>query len=285
MSGILYLCATPIGNREDITRRTLRTLEEADLIAAEDTRHSRGLMEYYGIRKPMTSYHEHNKYEKAEELAGLLLAGQNIALVTDAGTPAISDPGEVLVALCHEKGIPVTSLPGPCALITALSLSGFPARRFAFEGFLPMDNAERQEILREMARETRTLILYEAPHRLRRTLSELAQTLGDGRRICLCRELTKIHEEAVPMSLGEAVRFYEEQEPRGEYVLILEPASHEELAAGQSAEPAQTLPLQEAYEKLLQEGTGRKEALRILARQRNMGRRELYKELMIKEET
>lgn len=287
MSGILYLCATPIGNRGDITRRVLDTLAEADLIAAEDTRHSRGLLDYYGIHKPLTSYHEHNKYEKAEELAGMLLAGQNIALITDAGTPAISDPGEVLVALCHEKGIPVTSLPGPCALITALSLSGFPARRFAFEGFLPMDNAERREILREIARERRTVILYEAPHRLRRTLSELVQALGDKRSVCLCRELTKIHEEAVAMPLGEAAALYAEQEPRGEYVLILAPPDAEELAAieaGERGDAARELPLKEAYEALLAQGLAPKEALRRLTKERGRSRRELYQELHLKDE-
>ena len=233
MSGTLYLCATPIGNRGDITERVKETLAAADLIAAEDTRHSRGLLDFYGIEKPLTSYHEHNKYEKAEELLGLLLEGKNIALVTDAGTPSISDPGEVLVRRCHEAGVKVTSLPGACALVTALSVSGFPSRRFVFEGFLPQETKERKAVLASLASERRTVILYEAPHRLVKTLGQLEEVLG-ARRICVCRELTKIHEEAVWTTLPEAIAFWSENEPRGEYVLVLAGLSEEEQAARRS---------------------------------------------------
>ena len=184
-SGTLYLCATPIGNLGDISARVLETLKTVDLIAAEDTRHSRGLLTHFDIHTPLVSYHEYNKVERAAELVEKLLAGTNVALITDAGTPVISDPGEVLVQEARKAGIPVTSLPGPCALITALTLSGLPARRFLFEGFLPMENKERRAVLAELADERRTMILYEAPHRLRRTLEELAEALGEARRLCL----------------------------------------------------------------------------------------------------
>ena len=218
MPGTLYLCATPIGNLGDITQRVLDTLREVDLIAAEDTRNTLRLLNHFEIKKPMTSYHEHNKYDKARELIGRLHRGENIAVVTDAGTPAISDPGEVLAALCIEEGIRVTSLPGACALITALTMSGMPARRFCFEGFLPpekTDKKERRRILDQLRTEERTIILYEAPHHLRATLAELAETVGDSRRITLCRELTKRFEEAIPFTLGDAVNYYKENEPRG----------------------------------------------------------------------
>ena len=219
-TGTLYLCATPIGNLGDITERVLRTLEEVDLIAAEDTRNTLRLLNHFGIKKPLTSYHEYNKFTKAEELITKLHNGQNIAVVTDAGTPAISDPGEVIAAMCIEQGIKVTSLPGACALITALTMSGMPARRFCFEGFLPTDKKERRYILEQLRREERTTILYEAPHHLRGTLQELYDNLGE-RRITLCRELTKKFEEALPMSLSSAIVYYSGTEPRGEYVLVL----------------------------------------------------------------
>ncbi len=281
MSGTLFLCATPIGNRGDITERVKETLSAADLIAAEDTRHSRGLLEHYGISKPLTSYHEHNKYEKAEELLGLLLEGKNIALITDAGTPAISDPGEVLVRRCHEAGVPVTSLPGPCALITALSLSGFPARRFVFEGFLPQETKERKAVLASLAGERRTIILYEAPHRLVKTLNQLQEVLG-GRRICICRELTKIHEEAVWTTLPEAVRFWTENEPRGEYVLVLEGLSEEEAAAEDAARWS-GISLTAHLQQYLDAGLDKKEAMKRMAEDRGVSRREIYQGLLEEE--
>nr|MCR5591000.1 16S rRNA (cytidine(1402)-2'-O)-methyltransferase [Lachnospiraceae bacterium] len=226
--GTLYLCATPIGNLSDITERVLETLKSADIIAAEDTRNSMKLLNRFGIKVPLTSYHEYNKYDKAEELIGKMKSGQNVALITDAGTPGISDPGEVIANMCHKEGIRVTSLPGPCALITALSMSGFPARRFVFEGFLPSEKKERREILNELADETRTIILYEAPHHLKKTIAELYEALGD-RNIALCRELTKKFEEVRRMSLKEADEYYAGNEPKGEYVLILEGRSKAEI--------------------------------------------------------
>ena len=228
MAGKLYLCATPIGNLEDMTFRVIRTLKEVDLIAAEDTRNSIKLLNHFEIKTPMTSYHEYNKIEKGQRLVEKLQNGTNIALITDAGTPGISDPGEELVKMCYEAGIEVTSLPGPAACITALTLSGLPTRRFAFEAFLPSDKKERQAVLKELENETRTVILYEAPHRLLRTLQELLECLGN-RRVTVCRELTKKHETAFLTTLEESVAYYEENEPKGECVLVLEGRSREEL--------------------------------------------------------
>ena len=221
MSGKLYLCATPIGNLEDMTYRVVRTLGEVDLIAAEDTRNSVKLLNHFGIKTPMTSYHEYNKIEKGKKLIEKLKDGMQIALVTDAGTPGVSDPGEELVKMCYEEGIEVTSLPGAAACITALTLSGLSTRRFAFEAFLPTDKKEKQSVLNELVNETRTMILYEAPHRLVRTLRELLERLGD-RRITVCRELTKKHETAFATTLGEALAYYEANEPKGECVLVIE---------------------------------------------------------------
>ena len=201
--GTLYLCATPIGNLEDISLRVLRVLKEVDLIAAEDTRNSLKLLNHFDIHTPMTAYHDHNRFEKAEELVEQLLAGKNIALITDAGTPAISDPGEELVAAAYAAGVPVTSLPGANAAVTALTLSGLSTRRFCFEGFLPRDKKERRQILEELRQETRTIVLHEAPHHLQATLAELAETLGADRRVAICRELTKVHEEVVRTTLGD----------------------------------------------------------------------------------
>ena len=228
MQGKLYLCATPIGNLEDITLRVLRTLKEADLIAAEDTRHSIKLLNHFDIKTPMTSYHEFNKVEKARYLVDKMREGTNVALITDAGTPGISDPGEELVRQCYEAGIEVTSLPGPAACITALTISGMATRRFAFEAFLPSDKKEKQEIFEELKKETRTIILYEAPHRLVRTLSELLENLGD-RRISVCRELTKTHETVFRTTVSEALSYYETEEPRGECVLVIEGKSRMEI--------------------------------------------------------
>ena len=281
MAGKLYLCATPIGNLSDITFRAVDTLKSVDLIAAEDTRHTMILLNHYDIKTKMTSYHEHNKYEKAEELLGLLLEGKNIALITDAGTPSISDPGEVLVRRCHEDGVPVTSLPGACALVTALSVSGFPSRRFVFEGFLPQETKERKEVLASLKGERRTVILYEAPHRLVKTLSQLQEVLGD-RRICICRELTKIHEEAVWTTLPEAVAFWTENEPRGEYVLVLEGLSEEEKAAEEEARWSK-MSLQEHLQYYLDQGIEKKEAMKRMAADRGMSRREIYQGLLEEE--
>ncbi|MBR6704854.1 MAG: 16S rRNA (cytidine(1402)-2'-O)-methyltransferase [Lachnospiraceae bacterium] len=273
--GTLYICATPIGNLQDISARVLDTLREADLIAAEDTRHSLGLLTHYDIRRPMISYHEHNKYERAQEIVGRLLAGENVALITDAGTPVISDPGEVLVKAAREAGIPVTSLPGPCALITALTLSGLPARRFVFEGFLPMDKKERRQVLEDLTHQRRTMILYEAPHRLRRTLEELSEALGGDRKICLCRELTKIHEEAPLMTLDEAAALYKETEPRGEYVLVLEGRSEEAVEAERSALWESRTPA-EHLEDFMAQGLTKKEAMKAVALRFGISKSEIY---------
>ena len=284
MPGTLYLCATPIGNLGDITQRVLDTLREVDLIAAEDTRNTLRLLNHFEIKKPMTSYHEHNKFEKARELLARLHRGENIAVVTDAGTPAISDPGEVLAALCIEEGIRVTSLPGACALITALTMSGMPARRFCFEGFLPpekTDKKERRRILQQLQTEERTIILYEAPHHLRGTLAELAENLGGSRRITLCRELTKRFEEAIPMTLESAVRYYEENEPRGEYVLVLAGADPGELET-QARAAYDALPLEEDMQRYLDQGLTQKEAMRHVAADRGLSRRDIYQQLKVK---
>ena len=277
-AGTLYLCATPIGNLGDITERVLRTLEEVDLIAAEDTRNTLRLLNHFGIKKPLTSYHEYNKFTKAEELITKLHNGQNIAVVTDAGTPAISDPGEVIAAMCIEQGIRVTSLPGACALITALTMSGMPSRRFCFEGFLPADKKERRYILEQLKREERTTILYEAPHHLRGTLQELYDSLGD-RKITLCRELTKKFEEALPMTLASAIVYYSGNEPRGEYVLVMagaDRAALEEEKRGRFEE----MTLEEHMAMYTDQGLSRKEAMKKVAADRGVSKRDIYKELL-----
>lgn len=229
-AGTLYLVATPIGNLADLSERAVKVLSEVDFIAAEDTRNSARLLSYLGIGKPMVSYFEHNKRERGEEIAARLLAGESCALITDAGTPAISDPGEDMVALCAEKRIPVTSIPGPVASVTALTLSGLPTGRFCFEGFLSVNKAERRERLGELSREKRTMLFHEAPHKLKGTLNDLAAAFGTDRRIAICRELTKINEEVLRTTLGGAVTYYEEREPRGEYVLVVEGASDADTA-------------------------------------------------------
>lgn len=278
MTGTLYLCATPIGNLQDITERVVNTLREADLIAAEDTRNSIKLLNHFQIKAPMTSYHEHNKVEKAEVLIKKLLAGQNIALITDAGTPAISDPGEALVAKCQEAGIPVTSLPGCCACITALTLSGLSARRFCFEGFLPSDKKERRFVLEELKEETRTIILYEAPHHLKGTLKELYDTVGE-RKITLCRELTKKFETVFPTTLQGALAYYEEHEPKGEYVLVLAGRSREEIRKEeQDLWKSMTIEQHMAYYE--EQGFERKEAMKKTAADRGVPRREIYQALL-----
>lgn len=278
MSGMLFLCATPIGNLKDMTPRVVETLREVDLIAAEDTRNSIRLLNYFQIRTPMTSYHEYNKYDKAKQLIEQMQAGKNVALITDAGTPAISDPGEVLVTQCHEAGITVTSLPGCCALITALTLSGLPTRRFCFEGFLPSDKKERRQILEELAVETRTILLYEAPHHLKKTLQELTEKLGD-RRITLCRELTKKFESVMVMTLKQAAAYYEEQEPKGEYVLVIEGADRRKMAEEAQLE-WQKLTLQEHMELYEQQGYANKDAMKLVAKDRGVSKREVYQQLL-----
>lgn len=278
MSGMLYLCATPIGNLEDITYRVLRILKEADLIAAEDTRNSIKLLNHFEIKTPMTSYHEYNKYEKGRYLVEQMQEGKNIALITDAGTPGISDPGEELVAMCYEAGIPVTSLPGPAACITALTISGLPTRRFAFEAFLPSDKKERAVILEELKRETRTIILYEAPHRLVKTLEELSENLGD-RKISLCRELTKKHETVFRGSLLEAVSWYKENPPKGECVMVLEGRSREEMEQ-EARQQWEDMPLEAHMEHYMSQGIDKKEAMKLVAKDRGISKRDVYQALL-----
>ena len=268
MSGKLYLCATPIGNLEDITLRVLRTLKEVDLIAAEDTRNSIKLLNHFDIKTPMTSYHEYNKIDKAYVLISKMQEGQNIALITDAGTPGISDPGEELAAMCYEAGIEVTSLPGPAACITALTLSGLPTRRFAFEAFLPADKKERKLILEELKNETRTIILYEAPHRLVRTLEELKETLGN-RRMTLCRELTKRHETAFHTTIEELILYYQTEKPLGECVLVIEGRSRQEMEEEQKAS-WEKITIEEHMEIYENQGHSRKEAMKMVANDRGM---------------
>ena len=278
MSGMLYLCATPIGNLEDITYRVLRILKEADLIAAEDTRNSIKLLNHFEIKTPMTSYHEYNKYEKGRYLVEQMQEGKNIALITDAGTPGISDPGEELVAMCYEAGIPVTSLPGPAACITALTISGLPTRRFAFEAFLPSDKKERAVILEELKRETRTIILYEAPHRLVKTLEELSENLGD-RKISLCRELTKKHETVFRGSLLEAVSWYKDKPPKGECVMVLEGRSREEMEQ-EARQQWEDMPLEAHMEHYVSQGIDKKEAMKLVAKDRGISKRDVYQALL-----
>lgn len=281
MQGKLYLCATPIGNLEDITLRVLRILREADLIAAEDTRNSIKLLNHFDIHTPMTSYHEYNKYDKARELTALMRQGKTVALITDAGTPGISDPGEELVKMCAEEGIEVTSLPGASACITALTLSGLSTRRFAFEAFLPADKKERQNVLQELRKETRTLIIYEAPHRLKKTLGELLEALGN-RRVTVCRELTKKHETVFRTNIKQALLYYETDEPRGECVLVIEGKKAEELQQ-ERREAWQELPLEEHMELYEKQGNSRKEAMRLVAKDRGLSRRDVYQALLEKE--
>ncbi len=278
MQGKLYLCATPIGNLEDITFRVLRTLKEADLIAAEDTRHSIKLLNHFDIKTPMTSYHEFNKVEKARYLVDKMREGTNVALITDAGTPGISDPGEELVRQCYEAGIEVTSLPGPAACITALTISGMATRRFAFEAFLPSDKKEKQEIFEELKKETRTIILYEAPHRLVRTLSELLENLGD-RRISVCRELTKTHETVFRTTVSEALSYYETEEPRGECVLVIEGKSRLEIQQEQERS-WEAISIEEHMKRYLDGGTDKKEAMKLVAKDRGMKKRDVYQYLL-----
>lgn len=278
MAGKLYLCATPIGNLEDITFRVLRTLKEVDLIAAEDTRNTIKLLNHFEIKTPMTSYHEYNKIEKAYQLAVKLQEGKNIALVTDAGTPGISDPGEELVRICLEEGITVTSLPGPAACITALTMSGQATRRFAFEAFLPKEKKERAAVLEELKGETRTIVIYEAPHHLVKTLEELYGVLGN-RGISICRELTKRYEETVRTTLENALSYYKDHEPRGEYVLVVEGKSRAEIADEQQ-KAWEELSLEEHMAHYEATGVDHKEAMKLVAKDRGISKREVYQKLL-----
>ena len=279
MSGTLYLCATPIGNLEDMTFRVIRTLKEVDLIAAEDTSNSIKLLNHFEIQTPMTSYHEYNKYEKGRKLVEKLQDGMNIALITDAGTPGISDPGEELVKMCYEAGVPVTSLPGAAACITALTLSGLSTRRFAFEAFLPTDKKEKELVLQEIERETRTIIMYEAPHRLLKTLKMLSERLGKERRITVCRELTKRHEAAFATTLEEACAYYNEQPPKGECVLVIEGRSREQIAQEEKAQ-WEEMSIEEHMEHYLSQGIDRKEAMKKVAKDRGVSKRDIYNALI-----
>lgn len=278
MSGTLYLCATPIGNLEDMTFRVIRTLKEADLIAAEDTRNSIKLLNHFEIETPMTSYHEFNKYEKGKKLVEKLLEGKNIALITDAGTPGISDPGEELVKMCYEAGVPVTSLPGAAACVTALTLSGLSTRRFAFEAFLPADKKEREAILQEMETETRTIVMYEAPHRLVKTLKLLAEHLGGERKVTVCRELTKRHETAFRTTLAEALEYYEENVPKGECVIVIEGRSREEMRM-EAQSRWEEISIEEHMKHYLSQGISKKDAMKQVAKDRGVPKREIYNQL------
>ena len=277
-SGTLYLCATPIGNLEDMTFRAVRVLKEADLIAAEDTRNSIRLLNHFDIHTPMTSYHEYNRIEKGHHLVSLLLEGKNIALITDAGTPGISDPGEDLVRMCRDAGIPVTSVPGACACVNALIISGRPTRRFCFEAFLPADKKDRRRVIQEIQEETRTTVIYEAPHRLRKTLQELLEVLGD-RRLSICRELTKKFETVMETTLEDAVRFYGEQEPRGEYVLVLEGRSHASIDEEERSR-FENMSVQEHVEMYEEQGLNRKDAMKQAAKDRGVSKRDIYRSLL-----
>lgn len=278
MAGMLYICATPIGNLEDITLRTLRVLKEVDLIAAEDTRHSIKLLNYFEIKTPMTSYHEYNKYDKAKTLVKKMEEGINVALITDAGTPAISDPGEELVKQCHEAGIAVTSLPGPSAFVTALTISGQATRRFCFEAFLPYDKKEREMVLEGLKIETRTIIVYEAPHKLKKTLKELYDVLGN-RQISLCRELTKKHETNFRTTLSEAIAYYEMQEPKGEFVLVIEGADQQQLKS-QKMQEFLSMSIPDHVKYYIEQGLDKKEAMKQAAKDRGVGKREIYQALL-----
>lgn len=278
MAGKLYLCATPIGNLEDITYRVVRTLNEVDLIGAEDTRNSIKLLNHFDIKTPMTSYHEFNKYDKAKVLVEKMLDGKNIALITDAGTPGISDPGEELVRQCLEAGVEVTSLPGAVACVTALTMSGQKTRRFCFEAFLPKDKKEKAQILEQLKEETRTIIIYEAPHRLKKTLKELGQALGN-RSISICRELTKRYEECIKTTIEDALKMYEEKDPKGEYVLVIEGKSFEEIKE-ETKKQWKEMSIEEHMEYYVNQGVDRKEAMKMVAKDRGVSKRDIYNALL-----
>lgn len=274
MSGTLYLVATPIGNLEDMTFRAVRILGEVDLIAAEDTRNSIKLLNHFEIKTPMTSYHEHNKYEKATELVGKLLQGTNIAVITDAGTPGISDPGEELVKQCYEAGITVVPIPGACAAINALIASGRDTRRFAFEAFLPVDKKERKHVLEELKTETRTMIVYEAPHRLTKTIKELLDELGD-RKVTICRELTKKHETFFNTTLEEAYSYYKENEPKGECIIVIEAISFDAIEEDERKK-WDDISIEQHIMLYMDKGMDKKEATKQVAKDRGVPKRDIY---------
>ncbi|WP_303000026.1 16S rRNA (cytidine(1402)-2'-O)-methyltransferase [uncultured Eubacterium sp.] len=278
MAGKLFLCATPIGNLEDITYRVVRTLKEVDLIGAEDTRNSIKLLNHFDIKTPMTSYHEFNKYDKAKVLVQDMLQGKNIALITDAGTPGISDPGEELVRQCYEAGIEVTSLPGAAACITALTMSGQKTRRFVFEAFLPKDKKEKQQVLESLKNEVRTTIIYEAPHRLVKTLKELEKTIGN-RPLTICRELTKKYEEAFQTTISEAIEYYDSKEPKGEYVLVIAGKPMEEIQA-EKREQWELMTIEEHIQFYMNQDMDKKTAMKIVAKDRGVSKRDIYNELI-----
>ena len=282
LRGTLYLCATPIGNLEDITFRVLRTLKEVDIIAAEDTRNSIKLLNHFEIKTPMTSYHEYNKVEKARTLVDKMLKGASVAVITDAGTPGISDPGEELVRQCHEAGIRVTSLPGPAACVTALTMSGLPTRRFCFEAFLPYDKKERKEVLSELASETRTIIIYEAPHRLKATLAELSDILGADRRLSVCKELTKRYENVFLTTFEEACEYYDNNEPKGEYVLVIQGKSRE-IIKQEEVKTWEAMTIEEHMKVYTGKGMDKKEAMKTVAKDRGVSKRDIYNELLKQE--
>ena len=275
LAGMLYLVATPIGNLADLSERAIKVLSEVDFIAAEDTRNSMRLLTHLGISKPMVSYFEHNKRERGEQIAARLEGGESCALITDAGTPAISDPGEDMVALCAARGIPVTSVPGPVALIVALTLSGLPTGRFTFEGFLSVNKAERRAHLSALANETRTMLFHEAPHKLETTLDDFVRAFGEDRRIAICRELTKAHEEILRFTLGEAVAYYKEQSPRGEYVLVVEGAKN---AVTSNFWDAMDVPAHVAH--YMGGGMSKMDAIKQVARDRGVAKNEIYKQMV-----
>ncbi len=278
MTGTLYLCATPIGNLSDMSPRVIETLRTVDLIAAEDTRNSIKLLNHFQINTPMTSYHEHNKVEKGKALIARLKSGDSIALITDAGTPAISDPGELMVVMCRKEGIPVTSLPGPAALIVALTLSGLPTGRFCFEGFLPADKKDRNRILSELSEETRTIILYEAPHHLIGTLKDIREALGD-RKIAICRELTKKFETVMRLTLDSALEYYETNEPRGEYVLVIEGLDPEYIERARQSE-YENISIEDHMRIYESRGIDSKTAMKNVAKDRGISKREVYQAII-----
>lgn len=278
MAGKLFLCATPIGNLEDITYRVVRTLKEVDLIGAEDTRNSIKLLNHFDIKTPMTSYHEFNKYDKAKVLVQDMLQGKNIALITDAGTPGISDPGEELVRQCYEAGIEVTSLPGAAACITALTMSGQKTRRFVFEAFLPKDKKEKQQVLESLKNEVRTTIIYEAPHRLVKTLKELEKTIGN-RPLTICRELTKKYEEAFQTTISDAIEYYDSKDPKGEYVLVIAGKPMEEIQA-EKREQWELMTIEEHVQFYMNQDMDKKTAMKMVAKDRGVSKRDIYNELI-----
>ena len=272
--GTLYLVATPIGNLADISERALKVLSEVDFVAAEDTRNSGRLLSHFGIRKPLVSYYEHNKAEKGAHIVKRLLEGESCALITDAGTPAVSDPGEDIVRLCIEASIPVSSVPGACAAITALTLSGLNTAKFCFEGFLPVQKAQRKKALEQLTGEWRTMIFYEAPHKLRATLDDLLAAFGKDRRIALCRELTKLNEEVLHLTLSAAVEYYAEREPRGEYVLVLEGGT------STKAQSDTEMSVTERYEYYIAEGLSSGDAIKAVAKERGCAKNIIYQQIL-----